>query len=168
MAFQTTDCNIVVKQAITNLEASIHETAATVTCNRLPVLMANGPQLEQVFQNLISNAIKFRDGAIPFIDISAESKDGTWIFSVSDNGIGIAPEHADVIFSIFQRLHTRTEYSGNGIGLSICKTIIEQHGGKIWLGNHSGTGCTFNFSIPTMENGVTKNNDENQGSTAGG
>ncbi|HEV7220938.1 MAG TPA: ATP-binding protein [Terriglobales bacterium] len=168
MAFQTTDCNIVVKQAITNLEASIHETAATVTCNRLPVLMANGPQLEQVFQNLISNAIKFRDGAIPFIDISAESKDGTWIFSVSDNGIGIAPEHADVIFSIFQRLHTRTEYSGNGIGLSICKKIIEQHGGKIWLGNHSGTGCTFNFSIPTMENGVTKNNDENQGSTAGG
>ncbi|MFI5070714.1 MAG: ATP-binding protein [Terriglobales bacterium] len=168
MAFQTTDCNIVVKQAITNLEASIHETAATVTCNRLPVLMANGPQLEQVFQNLISNAIKFRDGAIPFIDISAESKDGTWIFSVSDNGIGIAPEHADVISSIFQRLHTRTEYSGNGIGLSICKKIIEQHGGKIWLGNHSGTGCTFNFSIPTMENGVTKNNDENQGSTAGG
>ncbi len=168
MAFQTTDCNIVVRQAIANLQASIHETAAIVTCKRLPLLMANGPQLEQVFQNLISNAIKFRDGAIPLIEISAESKDGTWIFSVSDNGIGIAPEHADVIFSIFQRLHTRTEYSGNGIGLSICKKIIEQHGGKIWLGNHSGPGCTFNFNIPAMENGASKKNGENQGSTAGG
>lgn len=168
MAFQTTDCNIVVRQAINNLQASIHETASTVSCKRLPVLMANGPQLEQVFQNLISNAIKFRDGAVPFIEISAESKDNSWIFSVSDNGIGIAPEHADVIFSIFQRLHTRIEYSGNGIGLSICKKIIEQHGGKIWLGNHSGPGCTFNFSIPAMENGASKKNGENQGSTAGG
>lgn len=168
MIFQATDCNIVVRQAINNLQVSVNETASTVTCKHLPVLMANGPQLEQVFQNLISNAIKFRDGAIPFIEVSAESKDGSWIFSVSDNGIGIAPEHADVIFSIFQRLHTRTEYSGNGIGLSICKKIIEQHGGKIWLGNHSGPGSTFNFSIPTMENGVAKKNGENQGSTAGG
>ncbi len=168
MTFQATDCNIVVRQAITNLQASIHETASTVICKRLPVLTANGPQLEQVFQNLISNAIKFRDGAIPFIEISAEAKDGSWIFSVSDNGIGIAPEHAEVIFSIFQRLHTRTEYSGNGIGLSICKKIIEQHGGEIWLGNHSGPGCTFNFNIPAMENGASKKNGENQGSTAGG
>ncbi|MGH9528558.1 MAG: sensor histidine kinase [Terriglobales bacterium] len=168
MVFQATDCKIVVRQAISNLQASIQETASTVTFKHLPVLMANGSQLEQVFQNLISNAIKFRDGSIPFIEIGAEFKEGSWIFSVSDNGIGIAPEHAEVIFSIFQRLHTRTEYSGNGIGLSICKKIIEQHGGKIWLGNHSGPGCTFNFSIPAMENGVAKKNEENQRSAAGG
>jgi signal transduction histidine kinase len=168
MAFQITDCNAVVRQAVNNLQATINETASTVACKHLPVLMANGPQLEQVFQNLISNAIKFRDGSIPFIEIGAESKDGRWIFSISDNGIGIAPEHAEVIFSIFQRLHTRTEYSGNGIGLSICKKIIEQHGGKIWLGNHSGQGCTFNFSIPAMENGVSNKNGGNQRNTVGG
>ncbi len=168
MTFQTTDCNAVVGRAVTNLQASINETASTVTVKHLPVIMANGPQLEQVFQNLISNAIKFRDGSIPFIEIGAELKECNWTFSVSDNGIGIAPEHAEVIFSIFQRLHTRTEYSGNGIGLSICKKIIEQHGGKIWLGNHIGPGCTFNFSIPAMENGVSNKNGGNQRNTVGG
>ena len=168
MALQQTDCNAVVGHAVKNLQAPINEIAATVTYRRLPILMANGPQLEQVFQNLISNAIKFRDGAIPFIQIGAELDGGNWIFSVSDNGIGIAPEYAEVIFSIFQRLHTRTEYSGNGIGLSICKKIIEHHGGKIWLGNHSGPGCTFNFSIPAMENGAFSKNGGNQRSTVGG
>lgn len=168
MVIQSTDARVVVEQAITNLKALIAETGSTVNCGLLPVLMANGPQLEQVFQNLIGNAIKFRDGAIPVIKISAELKSGNWIFSVSDNGIGIAPEHSEVIFSLFQRLHTRTEYSGNGIGLSICKKIIEQHGGTIWLGNHSGPGCTFNFSIPAMENGVPNKNEGNQGSAIGG
>jgi signal transduction histidine kinase len=168
MALQMTDCNGVVGQAVKNLQASIDETGSTVTCGHLPTLMANGPQLEQVFQNLITNAIKFRDGAIPVIAISAERKAADWTFSISDNGIGIAPENAEVIFSIFQRLHTRTEYSGNGIGLSICKKIIEQHGGKIWLGNHFGPGCTFKFSIPAMENGDVKKDDEDQRGTVGG
>jgi signal transduction histidine kinase len=168
MVFQSTDCNAVVEQALKNLQVSIDESGATVTYPRLPTLMANGPQLEQVFQNLIGNAIKFRNGAILVIEIAAEWRNGDWIFSVSDNGIGIAPEHSEVIFSIFQRLHTRAEYSGNGIGLSICKKIVEQHGGKIWLGNHSGSGCTFNFSIPAMENGVRKKNDGNQRGAAGG
>jgi signal transduction histidine kinase len=168
MVLQSTDIRIVVAQAIANLKVSIEETGSTVNCGLLPVLMANGPQLEQVFQNLIGNAIKFRDGAIPVIHIGAELKSGNWIFSVSDNGIGIAPEHSEVIFSLFQRLHTRTEYSGNGIGLSICKKIIEQHGGTIWLGNHSGPGCTFNFSIPAMENGAPNKNEGNQGSATGG
>lgn len=161
MAFQTTDCNSLVEQAVRDLKAAVVESAAKVSYGHLPTLTANGPQLEQVFQNLISNAIKFRDGAIPSIEIGAEWKSGNWIFSVSDNGIGIAPEHAEVIFSIFQRLHTRMEYSGNGIGLSICKKIIEHHGGKIWLGNHIGPGCTFNFSIPALENGASKTNAEN-------
>jgi signal transduction histidine kinase len=168
MVLQSTDTKVVVEQAITNLKALIEETASTVICGTLPVLMANGPQLEQVFQNLIGNAIKFRDGAIPVINIGAELKSGNWIFSVYDNGIGIAAEHSEVIFSLFQRLHTRTEYSGNGIGLSICKKIIEQHGGTIWLGNHSGPGCTFNFSIPAMENGAPNKNEGNQGSAIGG
>jgi signal transduction histidine kinase len=168
MVLQSIDTRVVVEQAISNLKALIEETASTVTCGTLPCLMANGPQLEQVFQNLIGNAIKFRDGAIPIIEISAELKSGTWIFSVSDNGIGIAPEHSEVIFSLFQRLHTRTEYSGNGIGLAICKKIIEQHGGTIWLGDHSGPGCTFNFSIPAMENGAPNKNEGNQGSAIGG
>ena len=168
MALQMTDCNGVVGQAVKNLQASIDETGSTVTCGHLPTLMANGAQLEQVFQNLITNAIKFRDGAIPVIAIGAERKAADWIFSVSYNGIGIAPENAEVIFSIFQRLHTRTEYSGNGIGLSICKKIIEQHGGKIWLGNHAGPGCTFKFSIPAMENGDVKKDDENQRGIVGG
>ena len=168
MVLQSTDIRLVVEQAIVNLKASIDETGSTVNCGPLPVLLANGPQLEQVFQNLIGNAIKFRDGAIPVIHIGAELKNGNWIFSVSDNGIGIAPEHSEVIFTIFQRLHTRAEYSGNGIGLAICKKIIEQHGGTIWLGNHSGPGCTFNFSIPAMENGVPHKNEGNQGSAVGG
>jgi len=168
MALQMTDCNGVVGQAVKNLQASIDETGSTVTWGHLPTLMANGPQLEQVFQNLITNAIKFRDGAIPVIAIGGERNAADWIFSVSDNGIGIEPENAEVIFSIFQRLHTRTEYSGNGIGLSICKKIIEQHGGKIWLGNHVGPGCTFKFSIPAMENRDVKKNDENQRGTVGG
>jgi chemotaxis family two-component system sensor kinase Cph1 len=168
MILQSTDIRAVVEQAINNLKVLIEETASTISCGPLPVLMANGLQLEQVFQNLIGNAIKFRDSSIPVITIGAELKSGSWIFSVSDNGIGIAPEHSEVIFSIFQRLHTRTEYSGNGIGLAICKKIIEQHGGTIWLGNHSGPGCTFNFSIPAMENGALNKNEANQGSATGG
>jgi signal transduction histidine kinase len=168
MVLKITDCNAVVERAVKNLQASIEETGSTVTCGQLPSVMANGPQLEQVFQNLLTNAIKFRDGAIPVIEIGAERKRGDWIFSVCDNGIGIAPENAEVIFSIFHRLHTRMEYSGNGIGLSICKKIIEQHGGKIWLGNHTGPGCTFKFNIPAMENGDSKKNVENQRGTVGG
>jgi light-regulated signal transduction histidine kinase (bacteriophytochrome) len=168
VALEATDCNKVVEQAVKNLQVSVKESGATVTYGRLPTLVANTSQLEQVFQNLIGNAIKFRNGAIPIIEIAAEWKTGSWIFSVSDNGIGIAPEHSDVIFSIFQRLHTRTEYSGNGIGLSICKKIIEQHGGKIWLGNHNGPGCTFNFSIPGVEDGASHKNGANQRGAVGG
>ena len=168
MVLQSTDTRVVVEQAITNLKVLIEETGSTINYGQLPVLIANEPQLEQVFQNLIGNAIKFRDGAVPVINIGAELKSGNWIFSVSDNGIGIAPEHSELIFTIFQRLHTRAEYSGNGIGLSICKKIIEQHGGTIWLGDHSGPGCTFNFSIPAMENGAPNKNEGNQGSAIGG
>ena len=165
---QNTDCNILVGHAVRDLQAAVAESGAAVKYKNLPTVMANGAQLEQVFHNLIGNAIKFRDGAIPDIEIGAEREGAAWIFSISDNGIGIAPEHAEAIFSIFQRLHARSEYSGNGIGLAICKRIVEQFGGEIWLGNHTGPGCTFNFSIPAMESGAVNLDDNNQRGVVGG
>ncbi len=110
--------------------------------------MANASQLQQVFQNLIGNGIKFRGSEPPEIHIAAEQANGEWVFSVADNGIGIAPEHTGNVFTIFKRLHTRVEYPGNGIGLSICKKIIERHGGRIWVTSQVAHGSTFVFTIP--------------------
>jgi light-regulated signal transduction histidine kinase (bacteriophytochrome) len=110
--------------------------------------MAHGFQLRQVFQNLIGNAIKFHDGKPPAIQVSAERKGAEWVFSVTDNGINIAPENAQKIFAIFQRLHTREEYPGNGIGLAICKKIVEQHGGQIWVEPLATQGAVFKFTWP--------------------
>ena len=113
--------------------------------------MGDSTQLLQLFQNLIDNACKFRDDNGPRIHVSARLEDGQWVFSVTDNGIGIDPEYADRIFIIFQRLHSREEFPGTGLGLAICKKIIERHGGKIWVefGNRKGT--TFCFTIPERE-----------------
>ena len=122
-----------------------------VNFENLPMIIGNGSQLQQVFQNLIANAIKFRGKEKPVIQIIAETSDemnsGRWTFSVSDNGIGIAPENLASIFAVFHRLHTRTEYPGNGIGLSICKKIIERHGGTIWAESQVGHGCKFKFTL---------------------
>jgi light-regulated signal transduction histidine kinase (bacteriophytochrome) len=104
--------------------------------------------LEQVFQNLIGNAIKFCITKCPRIQINAKRKNQEWVFSITDNGIDIAPENAEVIFAIFQRLHSCAEYAGNGIGLAICKKIVEQHGGKIWLEPQTAPGATFKFTWP--------------------
>jgi len=108
---------------------------------------ADRSQMVQVFQNLIGNAIKFR-GEDPAISVEAEKAGEQWLFSVSDNGIGIAPEYAENIFVVFQRLHARTEYPGNGIGLAICKKIIQRYGGKIWVEPRAGHGSTFKFTMP--------------------
>jgi light-regulated signal transduction histidine kinase (bacteriophytochrome) len=143
-----TDSGAEVKVVVSNLQAAIHETAALVTWGPLPVVMAHGFQLRQVFQNLIGNAIKFHDGKPPSIQISAERKGDEWVFSVTDNGISIAPEDAQKIFAIFQRLHTREEYPGNGIGLAICKKIVEQHGGQIWVEPLATQGAVFKFTWP--------------------
>ena len=147
-AFAIRDCNQLVDSAVENLRAAILETGAAVTHAPLPQLMANGSQLQQVFQNLIGNAIKFHGPKSPIIEISASKQGAEWLFSVADNGIGISAEHADNVFIIFNRLHTRTEYAGNGIGLAICKKIVERHGGRILAKPHEGGGTVFNFTLP--------------------
>jgi len=145
-----TDCNQMVESALKNLQTAVEETGARVEHGPLPVVLADGSQLLQLFQNLLSNAIKFRGSDPPHIQVTAQRKPAEWIFSVTDNGIGIAPEHAEVIFVIFKRLHTRTEYPGSGIGLSICKKIVEQHRGRIWVESQAGRGATFKFTLPVQ------------------
>jgi light-regulated signal transduction histidine kinase (bacteriophytochrome) len=143
----TIECDSAVTGALQNLQAAIAESGAVVLHDPLPAVTGNAVQLQQVFQNLIGNAIKFRGQDAPVIQIEAQPQGADWLFSVRDNGIGIAPEKADGVFTIFRRLHTRAEYPGNGIGLSICKKIIEQHGGKIWVAPHSGPGTVFQFTL---------------------
>jgi light-regulated signal transduction histidine kinase (bacteriophytochrome) len=124
------------------------ESGAVIDCEPLPWLKANEIQLKQVFQNLVGNALKFHGSRTPAIHISAERQGPDWIFSVADNGIGISPEHAENVFIIFNRLHTRTEYAGNGIGLAICKKIIERHGGRIKALPRESGGTVFRFTLP--------------------
>ncbi len=149
LALTTTDCNAVLEASLKNLEAAIHESGAVVEHTQLPFVMADGSQLVQVLQNLIGNAIKFRGSEPPLIRVSAEAREKEWVFSVADNGIGIAAEHREDVFVIFRRLHTQAEHPGNGIGLSICKKIIEQHGGRIWVESEPGRGSIFQFTLPT-------------------
>lgn len=150
---KSTDCNRLVAVAVQNLQSAIEESNAQVIYESLPEIFADGSQLVQVFQNLIGNAIKFRGSVPPVIRITAQKKSRTWTFTVADNGIGIAPEHAEIIFVIFKRLHTRAEYPGSGIGLAICKKIIEQHGGRIWVESLAGQGSTFKFTLPVTARG---------------
>jgi PAS domain S-box-containing protein len=146
--FVLTDCAAVLQDVLANLAASIREAGAVVTHDPLPTVMADPIQMLQLFQNLISNSIKFHAERPPAIHISAVRQDGAWVFAVRDNGIGIAREYWERIFVIFQRLHTRTEYAGTGIGLALCKKIVERHGGRIWVESEPGTGSTFCFTLP--------------------
>jgi PAS domain S-box-containing protein len=135
-------------RALWNLRTSIDERAAIVSYGELPSVQANGSQLAQLFQNLIGNGIKFNRSTPPRVNISAIRNGGDWVFSVGDNGIGIEPQFAERIFVIFQRLHRSEEYPGTGIGLALCKKIVERYGGKIWVESKPGDGSTFFFSIP--------------------
>jgi len=145
--FQLTDCNHAVEQALANLQGAIRETQAVVTYSELPAVMGDISQLVQLFQNLVGNSIKYRHDAPPVVHITACKQEKDWLFSVSDNGIGIATQHQARIFQIFQRLHTQKEYSGTGIGLAICQKIVERHGGYIWVESKPGQGSNFYFTL---------------------
>ena len=149
---ESTRCDDVLDRVLNhNLSLAIKESGAVITRDPLPTVMADPLQLGQLFQNLIANAIKFRGKDRPSVQIFAERRNGDWEISVCDNGIGISQEHADRIFVIFQRLHTKTEYPGTGIGLAICKKIAERHGGRIWVEPTRGGGSTFRFTIPSRK-----------------
>jgi len=148
MSSQAVDTSAVVAQAIKNLDRAIRETAAVVTLDPLPTVWGDPFQLCLVFQNLIGNAIKFCQEKPPRVHVGVERRGESCVFSVRDNGIGIAPEHAELIFIIFHRLHGRQEYPGTGMGLAICRKVVESHGGRIWVESHAGQGSTFFFTLP--------------------
>jgi len=145
---ETIDSQLPLDEALLNLSAAIAENGVAVSRSSLPCVRADAAQLTQLFQNLLGNAIKFRGGAAPLIHVSALDLGPDWRFSVEDNGIGIETRYADKVFVIFQRLHTRLEYPGTGIGLAMCKRIVERHGGRIWFESEPGRGSTFHFTLP--------------------
>ena len=145
---EPTDCSSVVEQAISNLEIHIGETHAKVERDELPTVNGDESQLIRLFQNLIDNAIKFRGTEIPRIQVSSSKQGNKWMFSVSDNGIGIDSKYKDRVFLIFQRLHKEEEIPGTGMGLALCRRIVERHGGQIWVDSDLGKGSTFYFTIP--------------------
>ncbi len=146
--FEPTNIEAAFDQAVANLKVIIEENNAFVTHDPLPAIMADPTQIIQLFQNLISNGIKFRREEPPHVHVSARRKENEWVFSVKDNGIGIAPEFFGRLFQLFQRQYTKSEYPGTGIGLAICKRIVERHGGRIWAESEAGRGSTFYFTIP--------------------
>jgi light-regulated signal transduction histidine kinase (bacteriophytochrome) len=141
------DSHAVLGEALRNLQSAIQESHALVTSDDLPTVRADVTQLAQVFQNLIANAIKFHAADAPCVHVSVEDLGLEWRFSVRDNGIGIEAQYAQRIFGIFQRLHTRQEYPGTGIGLAVCKRIVESHGGRIWVESELGKGSVFFFTV---------------------
>jgi light-regulated signal transduction histidine kinase (bacteriophytochrome) len=146
--FVPVDFNALLGDALRNLEASLKAAQAQVTHDNLPTLPADAIQITQLFQNLIGNAVKFRGEQPPQIHAGVRREPDRWVFSVQDKGIGIEPQYFERIFQLFQRLHTRKHYPGTGIGLTICKRIVERHGGKIWVESQPGRGTTFFFSLP--------------------
>ena len=152
------DSEFILDQVLSNLEVFIEENEATVSHCSLPEVMADYSQMVQVFQNLIINGIKFRSEEAPQIHISAEKKTREWVFSVRDNGIGIDPQYSEKIFEVFKRLHKKEEYPGTGIGLAICKKIVERHGGRIWVESELDKGSTFYFTLPINPVEVSKDN----------
>ena len=147
---EPTDSEEAFLRAITNLEVRIEETGASVAHGPLPAVMGDSGQLVLLFQNLVSNAIKYSEQEAK-VRVDAAADDAGWRFSVTDNGIGIDPQYNDRIFELFRRLHGRDEYSGTGIGLAICKKVVERHGGKIWVESEPGAGSTFYFTLKSVD-----------------
>jgi PAS domain S-box-containing protein len=150
------DCNLALKDALANLEVAIKESKAGIKQFTLPKIHGNFVQITQVFQNLVANAIKYQGENKPMIEVSAEKKDNMWLFAVKDNGIGIEQWFSERIFIVFQKLHDHRKYPGSGIGLALCKRVIEKHGGKIWFESEVGKGTTFYFTLPVLEGKETK------------
>lgn len=149
MARGPVDCGRALAEVRHGLSRAISESGAVIDSGRLPILAADGGQLHQLFQNLLSNALKFaRPGVPPHITVTAEPQDDQWLFRVADNGIGIEPQYVDYVFEVFRRLHTRDSFPGTGIGLAICKRVVENHGGRLWLESRPGQGTTFLFTMP--------------------
>src|SRR5918997_1175657 len=148
-----TDTQAAFEAACANLRTAIEESGASVTSEELPVVMGDHTQLVQLFQNLLANAIKFGSEEPVEVHVGSERREEEWLFRVADNGIGIDEHYAERIFRIFQRLHGKGEYSGTGIGLAVCKKIVERHGGRIWVESSPGRGATFYFTLRPLENG---------------
>jgi light-regulated signal transduction histidine kinase (bacteriophytochrome) len=150
--FEPVDLNTVLGEVRLNLQAAIDETGARITADSLPTIEADPTQMQQVFQNLISNGIKFhRENEIPAVHVSASQAGGEWLFSVRDNGIGMDPELFGRLFVLFQRLHPPDKYPGTGVGLAVTKKIIERHGGRIWVESRPGEGSVFFFGLPAAK-----------------
>jgi light-regulated signal transduction histidine kinase (bacteriophytochrome) len=145
---ESIDCEFILNKVLSDIKAVIKENNATISHDPLPEVMADSTQIVQVFQNLIINGIKFHGEEAPKIHISAEKIANEWVFSVQDNGIGIDPQYSERIFEIFKRLNSRDRYPGTGMGLAICKKIVERHGGRIWVESKLGKGSTFYFTLP--------------------
>jgi PAS domain S-box-containing protein len=141
------------QRAVANLRAAIQETSAAVTWDALPTVLADDTQLTQLFQNLIGNALKFRSASVPRIHVFVANNEPAWHFMVRDNGIGIEPQYFERIFMVFQRLHNKADYPGTGIGLAICKKVVERHGGRIWVESRPGDGSAFHFTLPKLQGG---------------
>jgi len=148
--FEPVIMDVALNDVLNNLKTSITYNKAHISYDSLPVVKADPSQINQLLQNLIANAIKFCGEGPPRIHISAEEQKEQWLFYVKDEGIGIDPQYQEQIFRIFKRLHTREEYEGTGIGLAICKRIVERHNGKIWVESELGKGSTFYFELPKI------------------
>jgi len=147
-AFGTVSLRTALADALRNVQQAVEESGAEVTVDQLPTITADQFQLTQLFQNLVGNAIKYRSATAPRVSVRAERRDGLWEIAVRDNGIGIPVEARERVFQIFQRLHTRTDYPGTGVGLALCRRIVERHGGRIWIAPTDGAGTEFRFTLP--------------------
>lgn len=154
--FDAADCNYIIEQVLADQAPAIDSSGAMVTHGQLPTVSGDATQLAQLLQNLVSNALKYRRDVAPRVHVDVETGKEAWVFSVRDNGIGVAPHHYDRIFQMFQRLHHRNEYPGTGIGLAVCHKIVERHGGRIWLESELGEGSTFYFTIPFLAEEVVR------------
>jgi light-regulated signal transduction histidine kinase (bacteriophytochrome) len=146
--FREIEVEAALKRAVTNLRAAIEESGAAVTWDPLPTVSGDDLQLAQLFQNLIGNALKFRGRSVPRVHVSVSEQENEWQIAVADNGIGIEPQYFERIFMVFQRLHTQADYPGTGIGLAICKKVVERHGGRIGVESRPGEGSRFHFTLP--------------------